>query len=107
MLAESQTMLDAVAYSKAETKMKESVRVDSPESYLTSIRTAGDKTFQLKGEEWVDTELKGSSTLPKIEVQFGSEEFFNLIAKEPKLADYFSLGKKVVVVFKGKVCRVV
>ena len=97
----------AVVYSKTETKMKESDRVDSPESYLTSIRTVGDKTFQLKGEEWVDTQLKESSTLPKIEVQFASEEFFNLIAKEPKLADFFSLGKKVVVVFKGKIYRVV
>ena len=97
----------AVVYSKTETTMKESVRVDSPESYLNSIRTVADKTFQLKGEEWVDTQLKESSTLPKIEVQFGSDEFFNLIAREPKLADYFSLGKKVVVVFKGKVYKVV
>jgi Ca-activated chloride channel family protein len=97
----------AVVYSKTETTMKESVRVDSPESYLNSIRTVGDKTFQLKGEEWVDTQFKESSTLPKIEVQFGSDEFFNLIAREPKLADYFSLGKKVVVLFKGKVYRVV
>ena len=71
------------------------------------IRTIGDKTFQLKGEEWVDTQFRESSTLPQIEVQFGSEEFFNLIAKEPKLADFFSLGRKVVVVFKGKVYKVV
>lgn len=97
----------AVVYSKTEKKMKESDKLESPESYLTNIRTVGDKTFQLKGEEWVDTRLRESSTLPKIEVQFASEEFFNLIAKEPKLADFFSLGKKVVVVFKGKVYKVV
>jgi Ca-activated chloride channel homolog len=97
----------AVVYSKAEAKMKESDKIESPESYLTSIRTVGDKTFQLKGEEWVDTQLQESSTLPKVEVQFGSEEFFNLITKEPKLADFFSLGKRVVVVFKGKVYKVV
>lgn len=97
----------AVVYSKTEKKMKESDRVESPESYLTSIRTVGDKTFLMKGEEWVDTQLKEPSTMPKIEVQFGSEEFFNLIAREPKLADFFSLGKKVVVVFKGKVYKVV
>ena len=97
----------AVVYSKTEKNMKESDVVDSPESYLTTIRTVGEKTFQLKEEEWIDTQLKESSTLPKIEVQFASEEFFNLIAKEPKLADFFSLGKKVVVVFKGKVYKVV
>ena len=97
----------AVVYSQAERKMKDSDKVESPESYLTSVRAIGDKTFQLKGDEWVDTELKDTSTMPKVEVQFGSDEFFSLIAKEPKLADFFSLGKKVSVVFKGKIYRVV
>jgi len=97
----------AVVYSQEERKMKDSDKVESPESYLTTIRAVGNKTFQLKGDEWVDTELKDTSTMPKVEVQFGSDEFFNLIAKEPKLADFFSLGKKVSVVFKGKIYRVV
>lgn len=97
----------AVVYSQAERKMKDSDKVENPESYLTTVRAIGDKTFQLKNDEWVDTELKDTSTLPKVEVQFGSDEFFNLIAKEPKLADFFSLGKKVSVVFKGKIYRVV
>jgi len=70
------------------------------------VRTVAEKTFQMKGEEWIDTELKDSSALPKVELQFGSEEFFNLIAREPKLAEFFSLGKKVTVVFKGKIYRV-
>jgi len=96
----------AVAYSKAESRMKQSDKIESPESYFTSVRTVGDKTFQLKGEEWIDTEFKDSSALPGVEVQFGSDEFFNLIATEPKLAEFFSLGKKVTVVFKGKIYHV-
>jgi hypothetical protein len=86
--------------------MKESARIASPESYSTRVRTVGDKTFQLAGEEWVDTQFKDSSAMPKVEVQFGSEEFFNLIAREPKLAELFSLGKKVTVVHNGKIYRV-
>lgn len=96
----------AVVYSKAEAKLKEYDKIESLETYLTSIRTVGDRNFQLKGEEWIDTEVKESSALPKVELQFGSDEFFNLIAKEPKLAEFFSLGKKVTVVFKGKLYRV-
>ena len=96
----------AVVYSKAEGKMKQSDKIESPESYLTNVRTVGDKTFQLKAEEWIDTEVKESSSLPRVEMQFGSDEFFNLIAKEPKLAEFFSLGKKVTVVFKGKIYHV-
>ncbi|HKP88218.1 MAG TPA: VIT domain-containing protein [Blastocatellia bacterium] len=97
----------AVVYSQTERKMKDSDRVESPESYIASIRTVGEKTFQLKGEEWVDTEIKDSTAMPKVELRFGGDEFFSLIAKEPKLAEYFSLGKKVAVLFKGKVYRVV
>jgi Ca-activated chloride channel family protein len=97
----------AVVYSQLEKKMKESASVETPESYLAGVRTIGDKTFRLKGEEWVDTQFESKTALPEIEVQFGSEEFFRLITKEPKLADFFSLGKKVLVVYKGKVYRVV
>lgn len=96
----------AVVYSQAERELKESDRIASPESYFTSIRSVGDKTFQLKGEDWIDTEFRDSSSLPKVEVQFGSEAFFTAMAKEPKLAEFFSLGKKVTVVFKGKIYRV-
>ena len=97
---------NAVVFSKTENKMKGSDKIESPEAYLSGVRTVGEKTFQLKAEEWVDTEVKDLSTLPKVEVQFGTEEFFNLIAREPKLAEFFSLGKKVTVLFKGKIYRV-
>jgi Ca-activated chloride channel family protein len=97
----------AVVYSQAEKKMKESDKLDSPDDYLMSMRTVGDKTFKLKGDEWIDTEFKDNSTLPQVKLQFGSDEFFSLIAKEPKLAEFFALGKKVTVVYKGKVYRVI
>lgn len=96
----------AVVYSKAEGKMKSSDKIESPEAYFTNVRSVGDKTFQSRGEEWIDTEVKDSSSLPRVEMQFGSDEFFKLIAKEPKLAEFFSLGKKVTVVFKGKIYHV-
>src|SRR4029079_11898659 len=43
----------AVVYSKAENKMKDADKVEVPESYLTSVRTVNDKTFQMKDGEWV------------------------------------------------------
>jgi Ca-activated chloride channel family protein len=97
----------AVVFSKAEREMKESDKDVRLDSYVSTIRTVGGKTFQLKNEEWIDTEFKDTLTLPKVELQFGSDEFFTLITKEPKLADFFSLGKKVVVVYKGKIYKVV
>jgi Ca-activated chloride channel homolog len=96
----------AVVFSKAEREMKESDKDVRLDSIVSTIRTVGEKTFQLKNEEWIDTEFKDTLTLTKVELQFGSEEFFNLITKEPKLAEFFALGKKVVVVYKGKIYKV-
>jgi Ca-activated chloride channel family protein len=97
----------AVVYSQAEKKLKESDKLDSPDSYLMSVRTVADKTFKFTIDEWIDTEFKDGSTLPQVKLQFASDEFFDLIAKEPKLAEFFALGKKVTVVYKGKVYRVI
>ncbi len=97
----------AVVYSQAEKKMKESDKLESLDDVVSNVRTVGNKTFQLRSDTWIDTEFKDSSALPKVELQFGSDEFFNLIAKEPKLADFFALGKKVTVVYKGKIYKVV
>jgi Ca-activated chloride channel family protein len=103
---ESSSGAAAVARSRAEREMKQSVAVDSPDAYLTGIRTAGAKTFRLNDGVWIDTEYDENARLPKVTVKFGSDEFFDLIAKEPQLGELFAVGEKVVVVFKGKVYQV-
>ncbi|MEW6130996.1 MAG: VIT domain-containing protein [Acidobacteriota bacterium] len=97
----------AVVYSKAEKKLKESDKDERLDDYISTVRTVGDKTFRLQNEIWMDTQYKDTANLPVVELKFGSDEFFNLIGKEPQLADYFSLGKKVTVIYKGKVYKVV
>ncbi len=95
-----------VARSRADKDMAQADQAISLDSYLTTVRTVDSKTFTLKDGVWVDTEFKEGSALPRVELKFGSDEFFNLLVKEPKLAEYFSLGQKVVVIYKGKVYRV-
>jgi Ca-activated chloride channel homolog len=95
----------AVGRSKAERSMKHSDSVTTPDTYLNNVRTAGSKTFTLKDGAWVDTDYKEGSRLPTVEVKFGSDEFFKLIADEPQLGEYFSLGQKVVVVLRGRVYK--
>ncbi len=96
----------AVARSRAEKEMRQSNSGDGIEQYLNNIARVSDKTFTLKDDIWVDTEYKEESNLPVIKVKFGSDEFFDLIGKETGLTEYFSLGEKVIVVFKGKVYQV-
>lgn len=65
------------------------------------------KNFFNQSGNWVDAEFKEDAKLPEIKVQFASEEYFDLVAKEPELAQYLAIGEQVVVVWKNKVYRIV
>jgi len=70
------------------------------------IRQVAGKTFYLRDEVWTDSEFKAEAKLPVVKLKFASDEYFNLIGQEPKLAECFALGQRVVVVWKGKVYQV-
>lgn len=85
-----------------------SVTSDDDETIQTGmIKKVGLKTFYLEDGVWIDSEFKEEAKLTEIKLKFASNEFFNLIAKEKELAQYFSVGEKVVLVWKGKVYRIV
>jgi Ca-activated chloride channel family protein len=96
---------EAVRLSKREREQKEVTRVkdlelDSP------MKTIGGKTFYLQNGVWTDSEWKAELKLPEIKLVFASDAYFDLLKQKSKLAEYFSLGEQVVVVFEGKVYRV-
>jgi Ca-activated chloride channel family protein len=64
------------------------------------------KTFYLENNVWVDGEFREETKLPEVKLRFMSPEYFDLIRKEKDLAQYFSLGEDVIVVWKDKVYRV-
>jgi Ca-activated chloride channel homolog len=97
----------AVRESKELRKMKDAERLEGGENRTAAARDVGGKTFYLRaGDVWTDAEFKAEAKLPETSVVFASEEYFELLKREPKLAEYFALGERVVVVFKGRVYRV-
>jgi len=97
---------DSKAKKEALTLSENDDKNDSPIASQKSLRKIGTKTFYLENGVWIDSEFKEEAKMPEIKLQFGSNEFFNLITKEKDLAQYFSLGEKVVVVWKGKIYRI-
>jgi Ca-activated chloride channel homolog len=72
-----------------------------------AVQHIGTKTFYLdEGGIWIDAEYKTENKLPEIKLAFASKEFFDLITAEKGLAQFFSLGEQVLVVWKGKIYRV-
>jgi Ca-activated chloride channel family protein len=64
-----------------------------------------DKTFYLRDGVWTDSEYKDGA--PTSDIEFGSEEFYRLIADKPGLAKYLSVSDKLIVVFAGVNYRIV
>ena len=80
-------------------KLKDETRSDA-------VQRVGGKTFYLVDGVWTDSEFKVDAGLPETALSFGSDEYFAVLKQYPKLAGYFSLGERVVVVFEGRVYRV-
>ncbi|HVF66012.1 MAG TPA: VIT and VWA domain-containing protein [Pyrinomonadaceae bacterium] len=99
----------AVRESKRARAQQEATRADGADDEVvssSSVNKVGDKTFYMRDGVWVDSEFKPESKLPETAVEFGGDEYFALIKREPQLARFFALGERVVVVYKGRVYRV-
>lgn len=98
----------AVAQSKRDRAEQETVRITSDEKDTPSsvVRNVGNKTFYLRDGVWTDAEFNAEARKPETTLTFGSDEYFALLQREPRLAKYFSLGERVVVVYGGRVYRV-
>ncbi|HEX9424518.1 MAG TPA: hypothetical protein VF899_14870, partial [Pyrinomonadaceae bacterium] len=86
-------------------EQQEAMRVDK-DSPSSAVRTAGGKTFYLREGVWTDSEFKAGTNLPETVLKFGSDDYFALLRQKPRLAEFFSLGERVVVVFEGRIYRV-
>lgn len=95
----------AVQQSVQVREQKEVTRIKD-DDFTSAIRRIGGKTFYLRDDVWTDAEFKSDANLPQTTLVFGSDAYFELLKQKPKLADYFSLGERIIVVFEGKVYRV-
>lgn len=64
------------------------------------VKQIGDKAFILRNGVWTDTSFDPSK-MTTVKTQFGSEEYFNLLAQHPEWAEYLALGDKVIFLSDG------
>jgi hypothetical protein len=64
------------------------------------------KNFINQSNVWVDAEFRPELKQAEVNLRFASDEYFATLAREKELAQWFSLGEEVVVVWKNKVYRV-
>ena len=110
-VARSESGAGAVTLSKDAKKMKEEVQLNGggdDEALRTGlVKKVGLKTFYRQNGVWIDSEFKEESKLPEVKLTFASDAYFDLVTREKEIARFFSVGEQVVVVWKGKVYRIV
>ncbi len=116
-LLKAKTGADAVRMSKKQNTMQQNTQVvardDKDEKEQIIIRNTAKnqfvagKNFINLNNIWFDSEYTDIAKLPEVSIKFASDEYFTLIANERDLAKYFALGEQVVIVWKGKVYRII
>jgi Ca-activated chloride channel family protein len=69
------------------------------------VRYKEDRTFYLKDGLWVDSLYKEGGAVE--EVEFGSDEYFELLSQKPGLARYLSVAQNLIVTFEGKNYKII
>ncbi len=103
--ARASTGLAAVQQSKRARQQAEAERLDK-DDLSSAVRVVSGKTFYLREGVWTDAEFKPEARLPETTLRFGSDDYFALLKQRSRLAEFFALGERVVVVFEGRVYRV-
>jgi Ca-activated chloride channel family protein len=71
-----------------------------PEEAARVVRLVGSKTFVLQRGIWTDTAFD-PSWMSTVQVGFGSDGYFELLASRPEWGDYLALGDRVIFVAAG------
>lgn len=96
----------AVALSK-QARAKQEVARLVKDTASSMVRNVGGKTFYLRDEVWTDAEFKPGLKMSETVIKFGSDEYFALLQQKRQLGDFFALGEKVIVVFEGRIYKVI
>jgi Ca-activated chloride channel family protein len=88
-----------------EVALKKEVRSRS-DQYAQQARFAGGRAFYQNGQQWIDSEVQKRDAAKRQRVQFNSQEYFDLLKKEPEAARWAALGKNVQFVLKDTVYEI-
>jgi hypothetical protein len=72
----------------------------------STVRVVGARTYVLSDGKWIDTAFD-PDTMQTKKIDFLSQDYFNLVAAHPELADAFALGEQVIALSGGEVYEVI
>jgi Ca-activated chloride channel homolog len=74
--------------------------------YTRQSRFVSGRNFFQNGQQWIDAEVQNHANVPRLRIQFGSAEYFELVNKWPQTAPWLALGNQIQFVLNGKVYEI-
>jgi hypothetical protein len=63
--------------------------------YSQQAQFVAGKSFFQNNQQWIDSAVQKHPSAKRVRIQFGSAEYFDLIAKQPKALPWLALGQSV------------
>ena len=63
--------------------------------YSQQTQFVAGKSFFQNDQQWTDSAVQKHPGAKRVRIQFGSEEYFGLVAKQPKALPWLALGQNV------------
>ncbi len=70
-------------------------------AYTRQSRFAGGRSFFFNNNQWIDSEVQTLQTATRTQIQFASQEYFDLMARHPEVGEWLALGPSVQFVLRG------
>ena len=80
---------------------------DEAKRVAQETRLIAGKSFYQNGDEWIDSEAQALEDPTPIEIEFGSERYFELMAASTETAQWLSVGDTLQVVIDGRLYKIV
>ena len=74
--------------------------------YSQQTRFVAGKTFFLNTNQWTDSDIQKQANAKHVSIQFGSSEYFDLLARHPGVAAWLALGTEIKFVLEGVIYEV-
>ncbi len=63
--------------------------------YMQQAQFVAGKSFFQNDQQWIDSAVQKQPNAKRLRIQFGSAEYFDLVAKSPKVLPWLALGRNV------------
>jgi hypothetical protein len=82
-------------------------RMALAEQFERESRFAAGKTFFQNGEKWIDSDVQKRQDARRVQVKFGSQEYFDLLKQQPQSRKWLAQGRLVEFVLGDTIYEVV